>query len=122
MDFKLVLNCPNFVAFLMLVGNFHIARSTIFIRFPDKDVSILLLHFIQKLAHISLFGTGAGNKRHLINVKKKLQAEGNDVCNVLPAYTLSQLRYKHALLLGRVKTHLLISLVSLMFSVPWKIF
>ena len=42
---------------------------------------------------------------------KKLKAEGNDVCNVLPAYTLSQLRHKHALLLGRVK--------QLIYSYRW---
>ena len=41
--------------------------------------------------------------RGISSMWKKLQAEGNDVCNVLPAYTLSQLRHKQALLLGRVK-------------------
>ena len=55
---------------------------------------------------------------------KKLQAEGNDVCNVLPAlHTLSQVATQTHVFVGKGETtHLLISLVSLMFSVPWKIF
>ena len=77
-DTKIILHC------------LHIARhtednTTIIIRSPDTDVFILLLHFTQSLGHVILFDTGTGNKRRLINVKKVAEAEGNDVCNILPA-------------------------------------
>ena len=112
-------NLPsNWIIFICL----HIARSTIFIRFPDKDVSILLLHFIQNLAHMILFGTGAGIEApHQCENSCKLK-EMTFVMFFLH-YRLSQVATQtRAFVRKGETTHLLISLVSLMFSVPWKIF
>ena len=108
-------NLPsNCIIFICL----HVARSTIFIRFPDKDVFILLLHFIQNLAHMILFGTGAGNKRRLMNVKKSCKLTEMTCVTFCLHYTLSQV----APLLGRVKQLIYSYHWYPSFSVSWKIF
>ena len=82
--------CTNLPSNWIIFTCLHIARSTIFIRFPDKDVSIFLLHFIQNLAHTILFGTGAGNKRRLINVKESCKLKEMMFVTFCLHYTLSQ--------------------------------
>ena len=65
---------------------------------------------------------GTGNKRRLINVKK-VASWGNDFCNVLPAlHTFTGCDTISAFVRKGKTTHLLISLVALIFSVSWKIF
>ena len=80
--------------------------------FPDKDVSILFLHFIQNLGHMILFGTEAGNKRRLTNVKKSCKLKEMMFVTFCLHYTLSQV---HAFVRKGETTH---PLVSLMFFCP----
>ena len=115
--------CTNLPSNWIISICLHIARSTIFIRFPDKYVSILLFHFIQNLAHMILFGTGAGNKRRLINVKKGCTMKEMTFVTFCRHYTLPQVGTQTRAFVGKGETtHLVISLVFLMFSVSWKIF
>ena len=109
----------NWIIFICL----QITLSTIFIRFPDKDVTILLLHFIQNLAHMILFGIQEQVTRHFINVKKSCKLKEMTFVTFCLQYTLSQVATQTRAFVGKGETtNLLISLVSLMFSVSWKIF
>ena len=65
---------------------------------------------------------GTGNKRRLINVKK-VASWRKWYCNILPVlHTLTWCDTTSAFVRKGKTTHLLISLVSLIFSVTWKIF
>ena len=56
-------------------------------------------------------------------MRRKLQAEGSDASNILPAlHAFTGCDTTSAFVRKGESTHLLISLVSLMFSIPWKIF
>lgn len=66
----------------------HAAREAtcdkkLIFRSPDTDVYVLLLTFVQKLAHTVLFDTGTGNKRRLLDVKLAIQHEGAEKSKAL---------------------------------------
>ncbi|XP_041373542.1 uncharacterized protein LOC121386637 [Gigantopelta aegis] len=77
-DTKIILHCV------------HIAfnptdESTIIVRYPDTDVVILLLNFIQGFKQKVLFDTGTGNKRHLIHIHSIIKEVEKDLCLALSA-------------------------------------
>ena len=101
----------------------HIARSTIIIRFPDIDGLHSPFSLYAEFGRRDFVWYQEQVTRGISSMWRKLQAEGNDFCNVLPAlHTYIGCDTTSALVRKGKITHLLISLVSLIFSVFWKIF
>lgn len=69
----------------------HVAKSSdqakcIVVRSPDTDVFILLIHYSSSIGKPTLFDTGVGDKRRIIDVTSLSTTLGSELTLALPAF------------------------------------